>query len=247
MHEVPIITYHSIDDSGSCISTSPVEFERQLAYLQDSGYRSLALRDGIRRIRNGEDLPERAVIITFDDGYRSNLTHALPLLKCYGYTATIFLATQYLGSENEWEKPGASIPRLPMMTWDEIRTLRDSGIDFGSHTQSHPRLSGLSIERVRNEMLQSKHEIERALDETVGLFAYPYGDYNEAVKEVATEIFDAAVANRPGRLHKASELFALDRINAGSRIFRALPLRLAGYSSFGFYLTLKNGLDSVRR
>jgi len=244
--EVPIITYHSIDVSGSSVSTSPTEFKTHLAYLQRSGYQSLALRHGVRLIESAAELPDKAVIITFDDGYRNNLTHALPLLKQFGFTATIFITTGFAGNKNSWPDQHRSIPPLPMMTWDEIGQIREAGIDIGAHTHTHPRLSEIDIEKAQFEMERSKLELEKNLQETIDLFSYPYGDYDVDVKRAANELFDAAIGNRPGRLRLNSDLFAIERINACGGLFRRLPIRLSAIDSFTGYLAVKRTVDFLR-
>ena len=132
------------------------------------------------------------------------------------------------------------------MTWDEIKEMRSAGIDFGAHAHSHARLTEVDPEDARREMLRSKSEIEEHLGESPALFAYPYGSYNGEVKRIAADIFDAAIANRPGRLHAGSDLYALDRINATGGLFKLLPIGLSGGSRFGAYLSIKKALDRLR-
>ena len=244
--QVPVLTYHSIDESGSKISVSRAQLDRHIRYLKRTGYSSLSLRDAVRRVRERRELPQRAVVITFDDGYRNNLRDALPVLTAYGFTATVFVTTGYIGKTNRWPNQHSSIPKLPMMTWDEIKEMRRAGIDFGAHSHSHTRLTEVEPEEARREMLRSKSEIEERLGEAIDLLAYPYGSYNGEVKEIASSLFEAAIANRPGRLHAGGDLYALDRINTTGGLFKLLPIGLSGGSNFGVYLSIKGALDRLR-
>lgn len=244
--EVPILTYHSVDDSGSPISVRLGTFDRQMRYLKGKGYSSLALSDAVRLVRRGEELPERSLIIAFDDGYRNNLSDAQPILDRYGFTAIVFVTTGHIGRGIDWQEENPSIPQLPVMTWEEVKELRKRGFEIGAHTHSHPRLTDLDPEEVRGELLRSKSELEEHLGEEVGLFSYPFGCHNRVVREITSEVFDAAIANRPGRLRGDSDLYAIDRINATSGLFKLLPIRLSAGSGFDFYLSIKRTLDRIK-
>ena len=127
----------------------------------------------------------------------------------------------------------------------QYRQMRDLGIEIGAHTRTHPRLSQLARNDAEDEMAGSKSDLEAILDEPVRTFSYPYGDYDDSVRESASSIFEAAIGNRPGRLRQDSDLFAIDRINACGRLFRSLPLRISGIDSFGGYLTAKKIVNQL--
>lgn len=242
---VPVLTFHSIDGSGSPVSTSPEAFERLIAYLGRRGYKGLSLQAAVSCLREGK-LPEDGLVITFDDGYLNNLTHAAPVLARHGFTATVFVATGYCGKTNAWPDQNSSIPELPMMTWDQLREIRSWGIDLGAHTHTHPRLTRVEIPEAEAEMLRSKREIEDHIGEPVTLFAYPYGDMNSAVRVCVSRHFDGAMGTRPGRLRPGIDLHALERINACGRMFGLLPLRVREAGRFGVYLSLKRALDRIQ-
>lgn len=244
--EIPVLTYHSVDGSGSPVSTPPREFERHMAFLVRAGYRTIGLGEAAALVRAGSPLPARRLLISFDDGYRNNLETALPILRRHGYTAVVFVTTGVIGGDNAWPNQHPAIPRLPMMTPGELRELRAGGIDIGAHTHTHPRLPELDAAVAREEMTRSKGTLEEILDEPVELFSYPFGAHDPEVRAIAADLFLAAIGNRPGRLHTGSDLFAIDRINACGRLFRRLPLRFAARNGFGGYLAMKRLVDRLR-
>ena len=246
-NQIPILTYHSIDDSGSVISLDESEFEHQIASLRSWGYRSLSLLEAVRRVRAGKALPERHVILTFDDGFRNNLTLAAPILLRYGYSATVFITTAYTGTENSWPRQHESIPRLPRMTAPELREIRSAGIELGAHTHSHPFLAELEPAAARVEIQRSKEELESHLGEAVPLFSYPYGSFHDSAHNAAAELFEGAISIRLGRMRADGDLYAIERINAAGGLMRKLPFGLLATSQFGTYLALKRTRDWLKR
>ena len=111
---------------------------------------------------------EKLVGITFDDGYQDFHTIAFPILSRYGYSATVFLPTAYIG------EPSRQFKGAECLTWSQVRELRKAGVEFGSHTVTHPQLRGVSTEQMRMEVGRSKDDIEEKLGERVEAFAYPY-------------------------------------------------------------------------
>lgn len=183
---IPVLLYHSVDSIGSVISITPEEFRRQMAYLNAMGYKTISLSDFLGYLRSGTVPKEKMVVLTFDDGLKNNYTEAFPILREYGFTATVFLATNYIDRVCSWDKH-ESIPRLPLLSWDEIKEMSDYGIDFESHTCSHPYLSRLTREEMRKELLGSKKVIETQLNKPVTFFCHPYGDFSRETQEVARE------------------------------------------------------------
>ncbi len=222
-------------------------FEHQLRFMCEEGYQAIALKDAIALIRSGEPIPEKRLLITFDDGYQNNLTHALPILKKYGFTATIFITTDRCGQMNDWPNQHASIPKLPMLSWDEIKTLDMEGIDIGAHTQSHPNLAEVDLRQAEAEIQGSQKILEDKLGHSVPHFAYPFGKYNDGVKAIVKQTFQGAISTIPGRVNQHSDLYALKRINAAGKIFRVLPLKFLSMGAFGVYLSMKSTLMRVRR
>jgi peptidoglycan/xylan/chitin deacetylase (PgdA/CDA1 family) len=245
--EIAILTYHSIDRSGSVISVSPEMFETHLKYLKKLKYTPISLSRAIDSIKNNESFPEKGVIITFDDGYKNNYTEALAILTRYGYTATIFLVTGLIGGGNDWPGQNSTIPQLEMLTWPEVREMQKNGIEFGAHTHNHVRLSEVHIDEAREEILHSKNVMEENLGSAAELFCYPFGSYTEAVKDFVASNFKGAMATHPGKLSPDIDLYAIKRINASGKMFKVLPVSIAGICSFNFYLYLKAVLDKISK
>lgn len=244
---VPVLTYHSIDGSGSILSASPSVFASHLRFLAERGYRCVSLLEVVRALKSRQTLPARSFVITFDDGYRNNLREALPILKQYECSATIFVPTNYVGKGNDWTDQHESIPRIPIMTWDEIRTIRAAGIDIGAHTMSHPRLPRVTDSaEVEREILGSRDRIREELGEDVPLFSYPYGKYDERARAIVAGAFEGAISNWPDRIRPGSDPYALERLNATSGLFRKMPFSLLEAGRFSGYVQAKKWLGFGR-
>lgn len=138
------------------------------------------------------------MLITFDDGYRDFATYAWPLLRRYGFSALVFLATEGVGGRNHWDPPATAGDAL--LDWDELRRLRDEGVMFGSHSLTHRRLTGLPPEEVVREAAASRAAIDRELEQTVSAFAYPYGDHDVAIQHLVGACgYEQGFTCQPGR------------------------------------------------
>jgi peptidoglycan/xylan/chitin deacetylase (PgdA/CDA1 family) len=242
---VPIITYHSIDDSGSVVSTSPAVFRRQIKYLSDAGYTSITLKNLISTLKSGNDFPDKPVVLTFDDGFKNFHSHAFPALSEHNLSATVFLVTDFCGKYNDWNGNPPELPRSELLSWPEIKMLSDSGIEFGSHTRTHPDLTQLSREQAEAEIVSSKAAIEDAVGREAATFAYPFGRYNAPVREIAAANFDACCSVALGKMTKKSDLSSLERIDAyflkNQRLFEMLPL-----ATFDRYLSIRQIMRSAK-
>lgn len=185
----PILMYHAFAAEGEPAGRYIVpirRFKAQMALLKALGYRVLSLNDLVDHLRTHRLPPSRAVVITIDDGYEDNHRLAFPILRDYGFPATIFAVTGKVGGEGDWDR-GSELTGRPLMEWDAIREMNAAGIEFGGHTRSHPRLTTLLPEQAREEIVGSMHDLERDLGVRVTHFAYPYGDCDEAVADIARE------------------------------------------------------------
>ena len=190
---VCVLMYHRvIADDARADEIEPGMYVRAAtfaAHLRWLGahFRFVPLREAQERPADPDGAPR--VALTFDDGWRDNLTHAWPLLAAAGAPATVFLATDWIAAA---ESDGR------FLAPDDVRRMADAGIDFGAHTGAHPRLTGLSDEAVREELTRSKRAVAEWTRRPCTHFAYPYGDCDDRVARLAGEEFGlcAAIANR---------------------------------------------------
>ena len=179
-----ILTYHSLDDSGSVISTPPSQFQRQMEFLAASGIPVLPL-DQVLTCPG-------SVAITFDDGFRNILDHAVPALERHRFPATVFVVSDYCGRGNHWPSQSAGIPSLPLMSWADLAGL-PALISVGAHTATHPNLMRLSASECEQEMTECQTQIEQSLGRPVRWLAYPYGASSPKVRSLAGKHFELAV------------------------------------------------------
>jgi peptidoglycan/xylan/chitin deacetylase (PgdA/CDA1 family) len=180
---VPVLMYHEITDVSTTLSrlaVAPEVFADQVAYLQDAGFTAITAGALSAILAGGAgELPERPVVLTFDDGYGDFYSHALPLLKQYGHTATVFQTTGWVGLEGTEKR---------IMNWREIAEVAEAGIEFGAHTIKHPQLDRLPDGELHEELYVSKSLLEDKLGMAVPGLAYPFGYSNEKVRQVAREL-----------------------------------------------------------
>ncbi len=139
-----------------------------MQFLAHQGYCSLGLSDALTVARTSGSEQTKPVVITFDDGYLDFYTDAFPLLDQYGFTATVFLPTAFIGSEPQ------PFNGMDCLTWDQVRELKACGVEFGAHTVTHPQLRTMQRAAIEQEILCSKCRIEDELQSPVRSFAYPY-------------------------------------------------------------------------
>lgn len=172
---IPILMYHSISENpevrGSAYfhtCTAPQVFREHLELLARNGYKTISLGETVRKLKEGTRTTEKLVVLTFDDGYQDFCTEAFPILSAFGYTATVFLPTAYIG-DNPRQFNGTTC-----LTWNQVLELQKAGVEFGSHTMTHPQLTTLPAPEVERELRSSKEEIENRLGVPVASFSYPY-------------------------------------------------------------------------
>lgn len=185
-HWSPILMYHRVDydEEGLDWVVAPPVFERQLAFLRRQGYTGLTASQLADGLEGKIALPPKPVLITFDDGYTDNYTTAWPLLQKYGFNATIFLVSDYIGQDNRFDR---GLSRLcPTMPLEQIRAMQKGGIEFGSHTCNHLSLPTLSEAERTEELERSRRDLSGLLDREVVSFAYPYSELNDTC-EAAVE------------------------------------------------------------
>lgn len=181
------------------------------------GYRTITPRELILYKRgDGVELPARPVLLTFDDGSQTVVSAALPILKSLGFVATVFMVVDRFGQPLLWDRERASSAHR-LLTEDELKGLIKDGWDVGSHTLTHPRLSGLPPPDQWREIAESKRRLENVIGGEVTSFAYPYGDYNEALKNMVNQAgYQIGFATESG----AGDLMAVPRRTIRGHVLR---------------------------
>ncbi len=178
---IPVLMYHNTDhvfsDDQALSSITPASFESHLEEFKKQGYNSVTVKDYIRYTNGQFELPKKPFIITFDDGYTSNYTYAMPLLKKHGFSAAIFTVTGSVGISD--------VP-FPHFDWTQAKEMSDSGcIEIYSHTNSHADLSTLTPAQLIFELRRSKVLIESKLGTSCDAFAAPFGKFSPQAVQFA--------------------------------------------------------------
>ncbi len=188
MSQLLVLCYHAVSETWpAALSVTPARLDAQLAALRRRGYRAATLSEAV-----AEPSPARTVVISFDDGYRSVLELAAPILERHGFPATLFVPTGSVDSEQPMIWPGIDQwiggpheDELMPLDWDGVRELRRRGWQIGSHSVSHPRLTALSDSLLDDELSSSKAMCEEQLHERCTAIAYPYGSSDTRVARAA--------------------------------------------------------------
>ena len=210
---LPVLMYHAVHNQRSPISVTPQDFRQHMRWLKEGGFQVLSTGALVKILRQGSSLPSNSLVLTFDDGLECLYWNVYPVLREFGFTATVFLVSGYCGRLNNWPGQPDGIPSLKLLNWEQIREMDEDGIEFGAHSVSHPRLDRLSQVEVEIELTESKLEIEQHLGHEVEVFAYPYGSYDTYVQELAAQIFLGACGTELGYVNTESDPFTLNRID----------------------------------
>lgn len=172
----PILAYHKIERRAELGVTrlSPRRFALQIGRLARADWRALTLTELLACARGERAVGPRELAITFDDAYRGLREHAFPVLRDHGFAAICFVITDYAGRLNRWDVAYGG-RRFAHLAWRDIERSRALGVDFASHTATHPRLTWLSEAGVRRELVRSREAMERALGEPCEAVSYPFG------------------------------------------------------------------------
>jgi peptidoglycan/xylan/chitin deacetylase (PgdA/CDA1 family) len=243
---VPILMYHSISDEPEPgvapyyrLNTSPTVFREHLQFLADRGYRSLSLDELSKLLLEANQgnsclspgclvADQPLVVLTFDDGFRNFFTEAFPALQEHGFTATVFLATSFIGDSRRHFAPRSTLPpprstSTECLTWSEVRELRRAGIEFGSHSVNHPKLVELGGAEIKSEISDSKSEIEQQLGAPITAFCFPYA-FPQADHAFARELsellgetgYTCCTTTELGRVQPGDDCYRLKRLPANS-------------------------------
>jgi peptidoglycan/xylan/chitin deacetylase (PgdA/CDA1 family) len=197
-----VLAYHAVSPSWpSTLAVSPEQLRTQLESLLGSGHRGATFTDVLRG-----RAPRKAVAVTFDDGCRSVLEHAFPILLELGLPGTIFVPTDYVGATEpmswdgieRWTGTEYEDELLPL-DWDELRAMREAGWEIGSHTRSHPHLPALDDDQLTEELTVSRRVVAEEVGAPCTSLAYPYGDHDDRVAGAAEVAgYEGAATMRPG-------------------------------------------------
>lgn len=199
--KLPVLLYHHVGPrrpgTSVPLTVSPGKFERQVRWLARRGYVGIRPSDWLRWRREGTGLPDKPVLLTFDDAYADVAEYALPVLQRHGFGAAVFVVTGQVGGTNRWDEVrGSGTHRV--MTAEQIRCWAGRGIEFGAHSRTHPDLTTLGATELAEEVAGSGKELASITGVRTGSFAYPYGPYNQAVCDCVRGVFDLAFTTDEG-------------------------------------------------
>jgi peptidoglycan/xylan/chitin deacetylase (PgdA/CDA1 family) len=249
---VPILMYHEIaarPETTSPLAVPPAAFAAQLAYLYDHGYNTVTFADAAAALAGeASQLPTRPVVLTFDDGYADFHREVLPLLRHYGFTATVFVTTGWIadaGGHRSGHQPGQ------MLSWNQICEAAGAGVEIGAHSHGHPQLDQIKPGQLRHELAVSKALLEDGIGQAVPSLAYPFGYSSAGVRQTvrATGYRHAcAVANAMAR--PAGDRYTLPRLTVRASTSLARFERIVRGDNSMIYLkehALTKGFAVVRR
>ena len=199
--DIPVLVYHRIGDTEGHLTVRPDKFEEDLARLKELNYQTISL-DTFRKflIDSNTEMPQKPIMISFDDGYLDNYMNAYPSLRKYGMTAAFYIITSLVGEDD----------RLAV---GHIREMAANGMSIGSHTVSHRPLGEMGPEEAQNELLISRAYLEGMLQKPVEFVAYPKGSYNGATGPLAYGAgYSGGFSIQPGTCTKNTNPFVLLRI-----------------------------------
>jgi len=204
---VDILMYHSIAEAPGPTSIAPSVFEAQMTALAASGLKVLRMDDVPNHLANGLD---RAVAITFDDGFRDFAEVAWPVLRHLSLPAMVYLPTDCIDGTERWK--GAHQPPRPLLSWNEVRRLASEGVDFGNHTATHPDLSRLDVKEVAAETERADVRMKAETGLRPVHFAPPYGRASLVARDVIARHHRTSVGARLATAHSSSDPYDLPRI-----------------------------------
>ena len=199
--KVLVLNYHMVNRMFISLAIDPEDFDWQMKYLVDHGYHTISIDELYDFLAGQGTLPDRPVLITFDDGYVDNYTNAYPILKKYNLKATIFIVTGFVSK------------RRGYLTWDQLREMEKNGIMAQSHTVTHAPLPELSDERIREELVESKRQAETELGHPVEFIAYPTGVHDLHIVGIAKEAgYKGGFTVKYGNVDRNSNVYAMERV-----------------------------------
>jgi len=222
-----ILSYHHIAEAQARSDlnrfyVTPKNFESQMNYLKKGNFCVLELRELVHAIDHKLAIPRRAVVLTFDDGYKSFMLNAKDILASHGFKASIFIATAKVGGVDDWDEDGQKVNDNQIMSWDDIRSLAKAGFSFYSHTANHPRLPDLTDEAILDELTISRQALEFQLGQKEHLFCYPFSAFDDRIARLVKSAgYLCACTTLPGINYIDTDVYFLRRIDVLSSDFMA--------------------------
>ena len=175
----PILEYHQVTDGEldpdfEIYNVPPADFAAQLDYLQAEGYTTITLKEFMHAVRGYKNLPEKPIVLTFDDGYSDNYKEMLPILEAHGMKAVIYVITNELGKKN-------------YLKLEELKEMEKRGLEIGSHTSDHLPLTELDKITQRRQLRESKIFLEWSGFEPICSLSYPNGEFNSEIEKILRE------------------------------------------------------------
>ena len=199
--KVLVLNYHMVNSMFISLAVEPSDFDWQMKYLVDHGYHTITPDELYDFLAGQGTLPDRPVLITFDDGYVDNYTNAYPILKKYNLKATIFIVTGFVSK------------RKGYLTWDQLREMEQNGITMQSHTVTHAPLPELPDDRIREELVESKKQAEAELGHPIEFIAYPTGVHDLHIVGIAKEAgYKGGFTVKYGNVDRSSNIYAMERV-----------------------------------
>lgn len=214
-----VLMYHNIDIPPKeaklkSLYVKPKKFDNQIKFLKKFGYDFIS-SDNLNKET------KKSILLTFDDAFKDFYKNALPIIKKYNAKAIVFVPVNLVGTFNQWDYEKLNVKKA-VMNWDEIKDLVKEGIEIGSHTLNHPFLTKIPIAQSKLEIEDSKKILEDKLGIEVKSFCYPYGDYDEKIKELVIKAgYKYAFTTKEGDLKESADFFEIKRIMVSG--FYSLP------------------------
>jgi peptidoglycan/xylan/chitin deacetylase (PgdA/CDA1 family) len=214
-YSIPVLLYHhiGIPRTGSYpyLTVSSFQFRKQIRWLLDHRFRFITASDYLASLQQNVALRDKQVLVTFDDAYADLDENALPVLQEYGIGATIFVVTSQINGTNAWDKNRGWAHSFPLLSKDRIQYWASHGMEFGAHSHTHIDLRTIPKTQLEEEIVRSKLELERILARQIISFAYPFGAYNESVRDVVSKSFELAFTSNRGVNKKLTDRYQLRR------------------------------------
>lgn len=209
---VPVLLYHHVqpkalaEDLGQiALNVDSQIFDRQMGYLFSQGYTTLSAKKLVAALRDHTSLPQKSIVITFDDGYKSVYDYAYPILQKYHFTGNLMISTGLIGGSQ-------------YLSWDQVKEMaRNSLIDFTDHTWSHYAINNGTKDKIELEIKTGKQQLEEYTNQQIDIFTYPYGAFDDNAISILEELgFIGAFSTIPGFWQCDSFIMSLHRNRIGN-------------------------------